>query len=500
MLSSSSTTVPIPKSPGWKSPLRHHRRTPSIGRPPIKETLDASLSYDDTEDGGSGMRINQYNLMQEIGRGSFGAVHLAVDQSGNKYAVKEFSKSRLRKRSQSHILRRPHTARRGGLLNPGRHRRSASDIHREQEAGNALYLIREEIAILKKLDHENVVNLIEVLDDPEGDSLYMVLEMCEKGVIMKVGLEETSKPYSEEQCRLWFRDMILGIEYLHAQGIIHRDIKPDNLLLSSDDVLKIVDFGVSEMFEKKSPMMTAKSAGSPAFLPPEMCRPGHGDQSGTAVDIWSMGVTLFCLLFGRLPFNHGGLLELYEAIRNDSVNIPENISLHLSDLLTRILAKDPNERIKMCQLREHPWVTQEGEDMLLSTEENTADVILPPTDEEMASAITGSIQNVMAVVRAVRKLKRLTLKRFKDAHKYSMASTEKQAGILSPKDEISNKDPCKETLNSHHVPLQCNEPREDIFPMIQIQPDEDFKNSSTNEVSITGNLQNLHIGSEIQTE
>lgn len=93
------------------------------------------------------------------------------------------------------------------------HELFASDIHNQEEAGNPLYLIREEIAILKKLDHENVAHLIEVLDDPEGDSLYIVLEMCAKGVIMKIGLGEMAEPYPVEKCRLWFRDMILGIEY-----------------------------------------------------------------------------------------------------------------------------------------------------------------------------------------------------------------------------------------------------------------------------------------------
>lgn len=66
---------------------------------------------------------------------------------------------------------------------------------------------------MKKLNHENVVNLIEVLDDPDGDSLYMVLEMCSKGVIMKVGVDEEATPLDEEDCRYWFRDLILGIEY-----------------------------------------------------------------------------------------------------------------------------------------------------------------------------------------------------------------------------------------------------------------------------------------------
>jgi len=81
------------------------------------------------------------------------------------------------------------------------------------QANNSLDLIKEEIAIMKKLHHTNLVALIEVLDDPEEDSLYMVLEMCKKGVVMKVGIDDRADPYDEETCRCWFRDMILGIEY-----------------------------------------------------------------------------------------------------------------------------------------------------------------------------------------------------------------------------------------------------------------------------------------------
>jgi [calcium/calmodulin-dependent protein kinase] kinase len=90
-----------------------------------------------------------------------------------------------------------------------------SPLHRHSvtEENNAFELIKEEIAIMKKLHHPNLVTLIEVLDDPEEDSLYMVMEMCKKGVVMQVGLEERADPYSEEQCRCWFRDMILGLEY-----------------------------------------------------------------------------------------------------------------------------------------------------------------------------------------------------------------------------------------------------------------------------------------------
>ncbi|KAG9235521.1 BcCMK3, calcium/calmodulin-dependent protein kinase [Amylocarpus encephaloides] len=400
-------------SPTFHSPLRHHRRQASQHKT-VKETLNAKTEYTNNEEDGHGEhRINQYIIKDEIGRGSFGAVHLAVDQYGIEYAVKEFSKSRLRKRAQSNILRRPHAARRPGHLAAGLgfnaplHRHSASDIHNGEEKGNPLYLIKEEIAIMKKLNHPNLVSLIEVLDDPEQDSLYMVLEMCKKGVIMKVGLGEQSDPYDMESCRCWFRDLILGIEYLHAQGVVHRDIKPDNLLLTEDDVLKIVDFGVSEMFEKDTEMLTAKSAGSPAFLPPELCVIKHGDISGKAADIWSMGVSLYCLRFGKIPFEKAGVLELYEAIKSDDLNVDPEKDVDFCDLLRMLLEKDPEKRIKMRELREHPWVTKKGTDPLLSAEENTSNLVEPPSEIEVNHAITSKMRNLLTMMKAVKKFKGL---------------------------------------------------------------------------------------------
>ncbi|KAL8846439.1 MAG: hypothetical protein Q9221_008464 [Calogaya cf. arnoldii] len=401
--------------PAYESPLRHRRRHASSAKP-VKETLHARSEYTNSEDDGAAVhRINQYIIKQEIGRGSFGAVHLAVDQHGNEYAVKEFSKSRLRKRAQSNILRNPHNHRRPGHLAAGvgfnspLHRHSGSDGGNQGGQGNSLYLIREEIAVMKKLNHGNLVSLIEVLDDPDEDSLYMVLEMCKKGVIMKVGVDETADPYDEELCRYWFRDLMLGIEYLHAQGVVHRDIKPDNCLLTEDDVLKVVDFGVSEMFEKSSEMLTAKSAGSPAFMAPELCVAKHGDISGKSADIWSMGVTLYSLRFGRIPFERPGVLQLYECIRNDPLNIsggPE-CSDSFKDLITRLLEKDAKKRITMEGLREHPWVTKNGDDPLLSAEENTANLIEPPTEEETNNAITSNLGNVLVLMKAVKAFKRL---------------------------------------------------------------------------------------------
>ncbi|KAI5293389.1 hypothetical protein KEM52_005589, partial [Ascosphaera acerosa] len=367
--------------------------------------------------------VNQYLIRQELGRGSFGAVHLAVDQYGREYAVKEFSKSRLRKRAQSQFLRHPRRS------SPERERdgygaaaRAASagvgfnePLHRNPSHADAmrpgsqdpLYLIRHEIAVMKKLQHHNLVSLFEVLDDPTEDSLYMVMELCKQGVVMRVGLGVQAEPYDDERCRHCFRDLLLGIEYLHAQGIVHRDIKPDNCLLTSGGVLKVVDFGVSEMFTKESEMYTAKFAGSPAFLPPELCVAGHGDVSGKAADIWSMGVTLYCLKFGRLPFEKPNVLDLYESIRHDDLRLPPGTDPDLADLMQKILAKDPDQRINMPTLREHPWVTRQGIDPLMSEAENTAIIIPTPTDEEVSRAITKSMRHVLALVKAVQRFKKL---------------------------------------------------------------------------------------------
>lgn len=147
---------------------------------------------------------------------------------------------------------------------------------------------------------------------------------------------------------------------VHAQGVIHRDIKPDNCLVTEEDVLKIVDFGVSEMFDKDGEMRTAKSAGSPAFMPPELCVAKHGHVSGRAADIWSMGCTLYCLLFGRIPFEKHGMIELYQSIRNDPLQIDTDCNPELKDLLQKILEKDPHKRITMEEMRVSGHASSKG--------------------------------------------------------------------------------------------------------------------------------------------
>ncbi|KAJ3373242.1 hypothetical protein HDU91_000955 [Kappamyces sp. JEL0680] len=181
-------------------------------------------------------------------------------------------------------------------------------------ASNPLDLVRGEIAILKMLDHRNVVKLYEVLDDPSQDSLFMVFELCERGPVLDITMDGETKPLPVDLARDYFQQLILGIEYLHEHEIAHRDIKPDNMLIAADGVVKIVDFGVSEIFSKGNDKMKG-TAGSPAFYPPENVGLTKGDLSGIPADIWAMGVTLYALVFGKLPFTGKTIIALYESIR-----------------------------------------------------------------------------------------------------------------------------------------------------------------------------------------
>lgn len=388
------SATPSPPNTPQSSSSTSRRRPPSV----VIETLGATTS--ETKEGLR--KINNYLLKKEIGRGAFGTVHLGIDENTNtEYAIKEFSKSRLRKKEQMDLFRS------GGPRGRGRGRAMGLGVGRGPAAApkssNPLDLVRGEMAVLKKLNHPHIVRLYEVLDDPSGDSLYMVFEMMHKGVLMNIEVDEVAEPLSDADARRYFKEMMLGIEYLHANDIAHRDIKPDNLLISKDDVLKIVDFGVSEIFVKGNDRLK-KSAGSPAFMAPELCVARHGEVSGKATDIWSMGVTLYCMIFGKTPFISTNLLELYELIKEQPIEYGDNLSPELLDLFHKILDRNPDTRITMKELRNHPWITNNGTETMISEEDN-CDIVSEVTEEEMNNAIK-SIASIFAVIKAVSKFKR----------------------------------------------------------------------------------------------
>ncbi|KAK3823993.1 MAG: kinase-like domain-containing protein [Linnemannia elongata] len=357
----------------------------------VRETLDASL----TENADGFHQLKQYILIKEIGKGAFGKVHLAQDENTNiRYAVKEFSKSKLRKKDKANLFKL-------GPRGRGRGRRGPEAPSPLTSESSPLDLIRGEVAILKKLHHPNIVKLYEVLDVSAEDSMYMVFEYCEKGVLMPVSLtEKYENVFSDAECRDVFQQMILGIEYLHEHDIIHRDIKPDNLLRSGDGTVKIVDFGVSEMFNKKGDDLTKKSAGSPAFMAPELCRHDHGEVSGRATDVWSMGITLYCIRYGTLPYVSESILEMHRVIREEDYQIPneETEDPLFVALIHKLLEKDPAKRITIEQLRTDPWVTNNGREPLISKDENTANAVTEVTEEDLRSAVQ-KISSLATVVR-----------------------------------------------------------------------------------------------------
>ncbi|KAG0332045.1 hypothetical protein BG004_001413 [Podila humilis] len=233
------------------------------------------------------------------------------------------------------------------------------------------------------------------------------MELCKKGVLTEVSLaaDKAGVIFSDDECRDVFQQMVLGIEYLHEHDIIHRDIKPDNLLRSEDGTLKIVDFGVSEMF-KKGNDRTKKSAGSPAFMAPELCRHDHGEVSGRATDVWSMGVTLYCIRYGRLPFISSNILELNRVIREDAFDLSTEKDERFVHLMSCLLEKDPAKRISIEELRNDPWLTADGNEPLISKEENTQNAVTEVTEEDLRGAIQ-KINNLVAVLKAASKFKKL---------------------------------------------------------------------------------------------
>lgn len=398
--------------PSVAAPVRCHTVPPQPTFSTVKETDRIFLEYDPIL---KRKVLNSYEILEEIGRGEHGRVKLAVDlRTDELVAIKIVNRSsrkdrRLRMRRSS----------------------SAKSMLAKQHNNSELKK-KIEIAIMKKCHHKHIVQLKEVLDDKSSHKIYLVLEYLEKGEIKwkKRGLpaklsdtdadtdpnripcigsvsrtlddidDEEELLLSDEyqpnlnfkQCRKIFRDVVLGLEYLHLQGIVHRDVKPANLLVSADDNVKISDFGVSfasslsegDLGSPVDEWDLAKTAGTPAFFAPELCQTNNlakdspevpvGETSASApninykIDIWALGVSLYCLLFGKVPFNADSEWDLFKVIVNDSVAFPESPSSFNSpgsitekefelakDLLSKMLDKCPDTRIEIADIKVHPF-------------------------------------------------------------------------------------------------------------------------------------------------
>mmetsp|Transcript_25799 Transcript_25799/g.50401 ORF Transcript_25799/g.50401 Transcript_25799/m.50401 type:complete len:438 (-) Transcript_25799:97-1410(-) len=270
--------------------------------------------------------VNQFEIVKPLGKGAFGKVKLCKDtRDGKLYALKIMDKNVLKKKRQG--------------------------------MSNMLQSVQKEIAIMKKLNHKNCVVMYEVLDCPSNPKLYIRLEFVEGGQSMPTGNDVP--PIDEDLARRYFRDLIAGIEYLHHNNVLHRDIKPENLLVSKEGLLKVADFGVSQVLDTDDDLIS-KSAGTPAFMAPECCRPGQFH--GKLADLWACGCTLYFFVHGRVPLVNPNVFELYEDIQHKEILYDEKLSADILDLLKLMLNKDPEARLKVDfnVIKSHPWFVSGG--------------------------------------------------------------------------------------------------------------------------------------------
>jgi 5'-AMP-activated protein kinase, catalytic alpha subunit len=152
-----------------------------------------------------------------------------------------------------------------------------------------------------------------------------------------------------------YQQIIAGIDYIHQSGVCHRDLKPENLLLDYDKTLKIVDFGLSNLYEPPDGLLKT-ACGSPCYAAPEMI--AGKKYRGLKTDIWSAGVILYAMVAGFLPFEDPKTSNLYKKILAGDFKIPKFLSTDCAHLLSKILEVNPEKRYSIEDIRSHPWYRQ----------------------------------------------------------------------------------------------------------------------------------------------
>jgi serine/threonine-protein kinase 11 len=276
----------------------------------VRTRLIEDHRFPPSDPGRKPKQINQYAIVRTIGYGSRTRVHLAIDTNTNlPYAAKA-------------IL--------------------ASSCSCERE-----------VRLLRSLVHPNVVRLHDVLHVKRQGRVYLILEWASCGSLAQAA----AGGLSEGAAAAIFRQICDGLAYLHSQGIAHRDIKPSNILLFSDGVAKIGDFGMGHSFESADTVL-----GTPAYQPPEVF-----DESDDIVldpekeDVWSLGVSIFEAVFGRLPFVGANVFEIARSVLSGSLEVPESASACLRALLGGMLQPSPAARLSLAEVRAHEFFRNAGD-------------------------------------------------------------------------------------------------------------------------------------------
>ncbi|XP_055721027.1 MAP/microtubule affinity-regulating kinase 3-like isoform X6 [Salvelinus fontinalis] len=261
--------------------------------------------------------VGNYRLLKTIGKGNFAKVKLARHiLTGREVAIKIIDKTQL---------------------NP-----------------NSLQKLFREVRIMKILNHPNIVKLFEVIETER--TLYLVMEYASRGEVFDYLVAHGRM--KEKEARAKFRQIVSAVQYCHQKHIVHRDLKAENLLLDADMNIKIADFGFSNEFTMGNKLDTF--CGSPPYAAPELFQGKKYD--GPEVDVWSLGVILYTLVSGSLPFDGQNLKELRERVLRGKYRIPFYMSTDCENLLKRFLVLNPAKRGTLEQIMKDRWINAGSEE------------------------------------------------------------------------------------------------------------------------------------------
>ncbi|KAF4806703.1 putative serine/threonine-protein kinase HSL1 [Colletotrichum siamense] len=209
--------------------------------------------------------------------------------------------------------------------------------------------IEREVAILKLVDHPNVMKVYDIWEN--RSEIYLVLEYVEQGDLFDY--INTHGRFSEEGAMFVFRQMMSALQYCHSFNICHRDLKPENILLTADNKVKIADFGMAALHQSADHRLVT-ACGSPHYAAPELLK--HKHYRGDKADIWSLGIILYALLAACLPFDDPDIGVLLQKTKRGTYEIPEFLSPEAKDLIRRMLIANPDTRISIKDMWQHPLI------------------------------------------------------------------------------------------------------------------------------------------------
>jgi fused len=222
--------------------------------------------------------------------------------------------------------------------------------------------LRQEIDILKGLYHENIILL---LDSFETTHEFCMITEFAQGELFEILEDDRNLP--ENEVRKIAQQLVHALYYLHSHRIIHRDMKPQNILISANGIVKLCDFGFARSMSTNTIVLTSIK-GTPLYMAPELVQELPYNHT---VDLWSLGVIIYELFVGTPPFYTNSIYTLIHLIVKDPVKFPDNMSPEFKSFLQGLLNKAPNERLTWPDLLQHPFVLeseQEKKDRKIRTE------------------------------------------------------------------------------------------------------------------------------------